>query len=272
MIRRLTYTVLTVGLVGLCGLFALRLLGEGTSSLPAASAPEGIRGSCEDGLGQARELTKNGGAERSYQAYLWLIGQCADSPVLPDILLEAGSLFGHLLEQPGQARRVYEEFLLRFPTHPQADDAIFHLARLEIDAGDYTQAVSHLTTLAQHYPGSEHQESAKFLATKAAEMLAADRRRLHTLPGQLAALIPNNLLSLLAVVAALGPSIIQAASKAQANGGEGQKRRRWMMPVVIIVLTLLNYAINNIESRQRNAALMEKLDRLVTGVKSHDQR
>jgi tetratricopeptide (TPR) repeat protein len=229
--------------------------------------------SCEAGVEKARELTRQGALVRARLVYLWFLSHCNSSPALPDAMLEAGSLFGHLLHRPDEARRVYAEFLRRFPTHGEAGNATYHLARLEIDAGDYATAVAHLTALAQRYPNSWHDESAKFLAAKAAEMLAADRHRRRTVIGQLAELVPNNLVSLLALLTAIGPSMIQTMSKARGASFADRPRVRWVMPSLIVGLTLLNYLINNVDSARRNRILMDKLDRLAAvGVQSRESQ
>ncbi len=257
--RRLGYAVFFIVLVGLSAMFGLRLYDNQDRALPRVDAPPEIKGlSCEDGISRARDLTKNDTLESARLAYLWLIASCEGSSILPDALIEAGSLSGYLLHRPAEARQVYKQFLLRFPTHPQADDATYHLAKLDIDAGDYPSAVAHLTLLAQDYPQSTHHESAQFLVAKASEMLAADRSSLWTVVGQLRKMVPNNILSLLAVLAAVGPAALQIFEKA---GDSGSNRRR-LVPVLILVLTLLNYFVNNFQSDRQNKRLMAKLDRL----------
>ncbi len=262
--RRLSYALLTAALVILVALFGARVWRGESQTLPRVDAPPEIAGrSCADGLQKARELTRSGALDRARVAYLWLIGHCDDSPVLPDALLEAGSLLGHLMQRPSEARRVYRMFLRRFPSHPGAADATYHLAKLELDAGDYADAVVHLTALAHSWPGSAHAESAKFLAAKAAHMLAADRRSQRSAAGQVAALVPNNILSLLALLLAIGPSAIQTLRQAKHESAASRARLRWMIPALVIGLTLLNNLMNNVDNARRNALVMEKLDRLL---------
>lgn len=263
MIARVCYALLAFALLALTAIFAVRVYRERRESLPVVQAPPEVAGqSCAAAIETARHLTKSGALDRARLAYLWLLGHCESSPTLPHAMLEAGSLFGHLLRQPREAQRVYEEFLRRFPSHPEAGDVTYHLARLEIDSEDYTAAVAHLTLLAQRYPDSWHEESAKFLAVKATEMLTAQRRKRRTILGQVAALVPTNLVSVLALLTALGPSIIQTVSKTRQESGSGRPRSRWVMATLVIALTLLNYVINNVDSARRNRVLMEKLDRL----------
>lgn len=265
MITRVCYAVLAVVLLVLAGTFAVRLRRGGQHALPIVDTPAEVAGrSCEEGINTARQLTKSGTFDRARLVYLWLLQHCDNSPVLPDAMLEAGSLFGHLLHQPREARLVYAQFLRRFPTNPEAGDVTYHLARLEIERGDYTAAVAHLTTLAQRYPESWHEESAKFLAAKAAEMLEAEKRRRRTIFGQLAQLVPNNVVSLLALLTALAPTVIQSVDKVR-ESAPSEWRRRWAMPSLIIGLTLLNYIINNVDSARQNRMLMEKLDSLARG-------
>jgi tetratricopeptide (TPR) repeat protein len=259
MVRRLCYALLTAALATLVVLFGARLWRGERQELPRVDAPAEIAGgSCADGLRTAQALTRSGALEQARVAYLWLIGHC-DSPVLPDALLEAGSLFGHLMDRPSEARRAYREFLRRFPNHPDAADVTYHLAKLELDAGDYASAVAHLTALAEASPDSEHAESARFLAARAAQMLAANQRSQRTATGQLWALVPNNVVSLLAVLAAIGPSAIQTMRQARRESA----RWRWMVPALVVGLTLLNSIINNVDNARRNALVMEKLDRLL---------
>jgi len=265
MIVRVCYALLAIGLLTLAGVFAVRLHGGRHRVLPVVEAPAEVAGSsCDAGIEKARELTKSAALDRARLVYLWLLSHCDNSPVLPDAMLEAGSFFGHLLHQPREAQLVYQQFLRRFPTHPAAGDVLYHLARLEIERGDYAAAVAHLTTLAQRYPNSWHDESAKFLAAKAAQMLASDKRSRHTLVGQLKQLIPNNLVSLLALLTALGPTVIQAVSRVRESAQSGV-RTRWTVPALVIGLTALNYVINNVDSARQNRLLMEKLDHLAGG-------
>ena len=265
MIARLGYILLAIALLTLAGVFAFRLHRGRPRVLPVVEAPAEIAGrSCEEAIEKARELTKSAALKRARLAYLWLLSHCDNSPVLPDAMLEAGSLFGHLLHQPREAQLVYQQFLRRFPNHPEAGDVTYHLARLEIERGNYTAAIAHLTTLAQRYPDSWHEESAKFLAVKAAEMLAAEKRSRHTFLGQLKQLVPNNVVSLVALLTALGPTLIQTVSKLRESVKSGV-RIRWAMPTLIVGLTALNYVINNVDSARQNQSLMEKLDRLTGG-------
>lgn len=261
--RRLSYALLTAALMALLALFGARMWRKDAETLPTVEAPPEVAGrSCAAGLQTARELTWRDDLDDARRAYLWLIGHCDDSPVLPDALLEAGALFGFRMQRPGEARRAYETFLRRFPDQPGAADATHHLAQLEIDAGDYAPAVVHLTTLAERDPNGPHEESAKFLAARAAQMLAADRRSQRSAVGQVAALVPNNLFSMLALLVAIGPSAIQTLRQARRDSA-GPTRWRWMIPGLVIALTLLNSVINNIDNAQRNALVMEKLDRLL---------
>jgi len=261
MIARVCYALLAVSLLTLAAIFAVRVSRARHHGLPNVEPSAEVAGqSCEQAAETARTLTKAAAFDRARLAYLWILSHCDDSPVLPDAMLESGSLFGHLLDKPHDAQLVYESFLHRFPDHPEAGDVTFHLARLEIDAGNYAAAVAHLTTLAQQYPNSWHEESAKFLASRAAEMLAAERHSRRTVFGQLAQFVPNNLASLLVLLTAVGPSVIQTVHRAR--GESASDRSKWMIPTIVIGLTVLNYTINNVDSARRNRMLMEKLDRL----------
>lgn len=233
------------------------------TSLPVVEAPREIAGrSCESALDTARELTKNAALERARLAYLWLATHCDDSAVLPDALLEGGSLLGYLMQRPREAQRLFEEFLDRFPARLDAGVALYHLAKLEIDSGDYAAAVAHLKLLSERYPNSPREQSAKFLAVIVGEMLAAERRSQRTFLGQIAATVPTNFLSFLALLTALGPALVQAASKARRRSANSGTRFAWVIPSVVIGLTLLNYVVNNIDSARRNRMLMEELNQL----------
>jgi outer membrane protein assembly factor BamD (BamD/ComL family) len=265
MIARVCYALLAVSLLTLAAVFAVRVSRARHHGLPNVEPSADVAGqSCEQAAKTAQTLTKGAAFDRARLAYLWILSHCDNSPVLPDAMLQAGSLFGHLMNEPHEAQRVYETFLHRFPDHPETGDVIFHLARLEIDAGDYSAAVAHLTTLAKRYPNNWHEESAKFLASRAAEMLAAERHSRRTVLGQLAQFIPNNLASLLVLLTAVGPSVIQTVHKAR--GESASERSKWMVPTIVIGLTILNYTINNVDSARRNKLLMEKLDRLAAAV------
>jgi len=270
MVRRLTYTALTGALVLLVILFATRLWGRRQTSLPNVELPRELSGlSCPDALARARMLTRQPALERARVAYLWIVGHCDDPTVLADGLLETGALLGYLMQRPNEARRAYGTFLQRFPGNAGTAEVTYNLARLEIDGGDYAAAVAHLTELAQRFPNSEHEASAKFLAGKAAEMLAADRRARQSLLGRVTAVIPNNFFSLLALLAAIGPSVIQALRQSHGASETKRPRQRWLVPALIVGLTLLNYIINDVRSAQQNRLVMEKLDRLLAvGVRS----
>lgn len=262
--RRVLYASLTALLTVLAVICVVRLWGGGAGPLPLVEQPAELRGRpCADALAQARALTSSGALDRARDAYLWIIGDCDDATVLPDALLEAGSLLGHLMQRPDEARAAYQEFLRRFPEHAGAADALFHLAKLEIDAGRSADAVAHLTLLAQRFPDSPHRESAVFLASRASALVTTNRREQRTLLGQLARIVPNNIVSLLALLAAIGPAIIQAVHQASKEGAGAPLQRRWMLPGILIGLTLLNYVLNNIDGARRDAQLMAELDRLL---------
>jgi tetratricopeptide (TPR) repeat protein len=265
MMRRIGYALLSAVLIALVAVFVVRALRVNPHTLPRLDeAPEALVGlSCERGLAAAQQLTKGGALEHARLAYLWLIQQCDESTILPDVLLEAGSLFGHLQRRPAEARAAYEQFLERFPDHPGAADATYHLAKLEIDAGNYAAAAASLTALAERYPDSERRESARFLAEEAAELLAAERQSRRTIGGQLAAMVPNNLASLLAVMLAIGPAVLQTVRQGRRDAAGGTVRWPWLVPVLVITLTLLNNLMNNVDNARRNTLVMEKLDRLL---------
>lgn len=263
--RRMGYALLTAVLLTLVAVFVARAWWRKGPTLPSVDTPpEAIAGlSCESGLSAARQLTKGGAYDHARLAYLWLVAHCEDSPLLPEALLEAGSLLGHLLGRPGEAQAAYAIFLDRFPTDPGAADATYHLAKLEIDAGNYAAAVAYLTELADRYPDSERRESARFLADEAAELLAADRRSQRTLRGQLAAIVPNNFASVLALLVAIAPSAIQTVRQARRESAASIARWRWAVPALVIGLTVLNSLMNNVDNARRNTLVMEKLDRLL---------
>lgn len=265
MFRRLCYAGLTAALVVLIALFAIRALRGKRHALPSVGAvPEAIAGlSCESGLAAARQLTEGGALDHARLAYLWLIEHCDDSPILPDALLEAGSLFGHLLGRPSEAQAAYAMFLERFPEQDGAADATYHLAKLEIDAGEYSAAAAHLTALADRYPGGRHAESARFLAAEAVEMLEAERHSRRTVGGQLNALVPNNPWSLLALLVAIAPSVISTMRQARRDAAVGTVRWPWLIPAIIVGLTLFNSVLNNVDNARRSTLVMDKLDRLL---------
>jgi hypothetical protein len=263
MVARIGYATFALLLVVLAGVFAVRLLRGRPERLPAVAAPAEIAGRpCDEAAGIARELTRERVLDRARLAYLWIVTNCDGAAALPDAMLAGASLLGYLVNQPSEARLVYEDFLRRFPMHADVPQALYHLAKLEIDAGHYAAAVARLTSLADRYPHSAHEQSAKFLASKAAEMLATEQQSRRTLLGQIAELVPNNIVSFLALIAALGPSVIQVVTRARGDAG-APMRLRWVMPTVVVGLTVLNYTLNNIEGARRNRMLMEKLDRLV---------
>ena len=270
--RRVAYAVLTVALVALVVVFGARLWRHDVRTLPTVAAPNELAGqSCAAGLQTARELTWRDDLDAARRAYLWLIQQCDGSAELPDALLEAGALFGFRMQRPAEARRAYEMILRRFPDQPAAADATYHLAQLELDAGEYAPAVVNLTALAERDPNGPHEESAKFLAARAAELLAANQRSQRSATGQIAALVPNNLLSLFALLVAIGPCAIQTLRQAHRES-DTPTRWRWLIPGLVIGLTLMNSVINNIDNARRNTLVMEKLDRLLesdSGLPAH---
>jgi hypothetical protein len=260
--RRLAYALLTAILVTLIVLFGVRAWSGRLRALPRVEPPPRIAGrSCAEGLQTARGFARGGGLDQARPAYLWLAAHCEDSAVLPDVTLEAGSLLGHLMHRPREARQMYELFLQNFPTHPGAADATYHLAKLELDAGNYAGAVAHLTALTDQFPDSGHAESARFLTARAVELLAAHQRAERSLAGQLAALVPNNVFSFLVLLIAVGPAVI--SSVRQARGESGAFPARWSVPAIVIGLTVLNFVINKVDNGRRDALVMDKLDRLL---------
>ncbi len=269
MMRQVCYALLALVLIALAVPFGLQSIAGRSPPLPVVQLPPELAGrSCEQVLEKARELIKQA-PERARPAYLWLLAHCDGSPLLPGVMLEAGSLFGHLLQQPDVARQIYGEFLRRFASHPEADAALYQLAKLDLDDRDYTAATAHLTELEQRFPNSSHRESAAFLASKATEMLVAEHHWLWTFPGQVAALVPNNFLSFVVIMAALGPAAITFILSIRT---EGNRKDRWVLPTLALGLTLLNYGINNLQAARHNAALMKKLDRLMGSAQSQRSR
>jgi hypothetical protein len=94
-------------------------------------------------------------------------------------------------------------------------------------------------------------------------MLEADRRSQRTLAGQVAALVPNNPFSALALLVAIAPSLIQTLRQGRRDAASGSVRWPWLVPAVVVGLTLVNSAINNVDNARRNALVMEKLDQLL---------
>lgn len=250
----LVAAVLCVGV----GMFAVQSGGQRGGGLPVVAQPDGFAElSCSAGVDRARSLVRSGAVDAAAQAYLWLAVGCADDRMLPDILLEAGSLFGHMLRNPAWARASYERLLDCCSGADGADTATYQLARLEIDDGDFAAAVSHLTILAERYPTTPHIESARVLSLRAAEMLTARRQESRTVSGQVRELVPNNAWSVLAVIAAVGPAMMEAFRRARDATGVSR-----LAPTAILALTILNYFINNAESARRDADILAKLEGL----------
>jgi outer membrane protein assembly factor BamD (BamD/ComL family) len=209
--------------------------------------------SCADGLTKARELARTS-PEQGRLAYFWLFSQCAESPVLPDAMIEVGALLAYHLQKPTEAQQVYVQFLNRFPSDPAVADVLLQLAKLELDRGDYASAVNHLTELVQNHPDSSHQESARFLAERAATMLAADRQAVRTPLGQLRQMIPNNAASVLMLVMGFIP-VVYTASNAAQKFKAAQRSGVKLLLALVIVCIFANFFINNFNKAQQIARL-----------------
>jgi len=231
------------------------------SPLPVVTELPGMDGlSCTDGLARARELSRTS-PDQSRLSYFWLMTHCADSPVLQEAMLEVGALLAYHLQQPTEAQQVYQLFLHRFPSDPAAADVLLQLAKLELDKGDYSSAVSHLTELVQRYPDSSHQDSARFLAERAAEMLAVDRQAVRTPLGRFRQMVPNNAASVLMLVMGFIPAVYTAISTAQnfkTAKGKGAKA----MLALVIICTLGSFAVNDFKKAQETARLDTEISAL----------
>ena len=138
---------------------------------------------------------------------------------------------------------------------------LLQLAKLELDRGDYASAVTHLTQLVQDFPDSSHQESARFLAERAAELLAADRQAARTPLGRLQQMVPNNVASVLMLVMGFIPVVYTASNAAQklkSAQGIGMK----LLLAIVIVCIFANFSINNFKKAQQITRLDTEISAL----------
>ena len=254
--------LLGVGLLGLLITFGVQMWGHPEPRLPVVTEFPAMDGlSCTDGLAKARELARTS-PEQGRLAYFWLFSHCADSPVLPDAMIEVGALLAYHLQKPAEAKQVYVAFLDRFPSDAAAADVLLQLAKLELDEGDYASAVTHLTDLVQRFPDSSHQESASFLAARAAEMLAVDRQKVRTPVGQLRQMIPNNVVSVLMLVMGFIP-VVYSASRAAEKLRSEQRTGMKLVLALVIVCIFANFAVNNF----KKAKQIDRLDTEIAALK-----
>lgn len=253
--------IVGIGVLVLLIAFGVERWRPRVSPLPVVTELAGMDGlSCTEGLGRARELVR-AAPEEARLAYFWLLNHCEHSPELPEVLIEAGALLAYHLQKPEEARQVYREFLERFPTDQSGADVLLQLAKLDLDAADYPAAVSRLTQLTQQYPGSQHQESAQFLANRAAEMLAADRQSVRTPLGQLRQMVPNNVASALMLLIGFIP-VVYTASNAAQKLKQTQRTGGKLVIALVIVCIITNFVINNFKKAQQIAQLDTEISAL----------
>jgi tetratricopeptide (TPR) repeat protein len=229
--------------------------------LPVVTELPGMDGlSCADGLAKARELSRTA-PDQGRLAYFWLFSQCADSSIIAEAMIEAGALLAYHLQKPAEAEQVYARFLNRFPTDPAAADVLLQLAKLQLDKGNYASAVTHLTQLVQDFPDSSHQESARFLADRAAELLAADRQAARTPLGRLQQMVPNNAASVLMLVMGFIP-VVYTASNAAQKFKATQRTGAKLLLALVIVCIFTNFVINNFKKAQQIAQLNTEISAL----------
>jgi len=229
--------------------------------LPVVTELQDMDGlSCADGLEKARELSRIA-PDQGRLAYFWLFSQCAESPITAEAMIEAGALLAYHLQKPAEAEQVYARFLDQFPTEPAAADVLLQLAKLQLDKGDYASAVTRLTQLVQDFPDSPHQESARFLADRAAELLAADRQSVRTPLGQLRQMVPNNVGSALMLLMGFIPVVYTATNAAQ-RLRETQRAGVKLLIALVIVCIFTNFFINNFKKAQQIARLDTEISAL----------
>lgn len=240
---------------------ALQMYASRDRPLPVVTdMPENLGLTCEEVLQNARELAISDPG-KARQTYLFFFHLCPDTAEMPHAMIEAASLLSYRLESPREARRVYTEFLGRFPTHPDASAAMLQLAKLELDAGNYASAVAHLTRLTNRYPNSLHEESARYLAERAAEMLASDRQSPWTILGQIRQLVPNNFKSILAILVALVPFAAKAIHRYVSGPRTGKSLA---LLLLLLVCLITNYFMNIVERSKQ----IERLEADILMLKS----
>jgi tetratricopeptide (TPR) repeat protein len=255
-------SVLGAGLLVLLGAFVVKTWMQREQPLPVVTELPGMDGlSCDDGLSRARDLARPS-PEEARLAYFWLFNRCADSAVLPDVMIEAGALLAYHLQKPAEARQIYAAFLERFPSDAAAADVMLQLAKLALDDGDYATAVTYLTDLVQRYPDSTHEESAQFLAERAAEMLAVDRQTVRTPLGQMRQFVPNNAVSVLMLAMGFVPVLYTAGNAAQKLKSAQRTSVKLLLALVIFCI-FTNFFINNFKKAQQ----IEQLDTKISALK-----
>ena len=260
---RVLSAVLAAVALALVFVYGVRQLQSQEQALPTVTVPPELQGvSCAVMRDKARELSAKA-PQKARDTYYAFLSKCSADVGLPDALMELGAVLVYRLQRPEEARLVYAEALRRFPQHEIASDALFYVARLELDAGDYPSAVLHLNQLVTLHPGTRHLETAKFLAERAEVMRAANQSSQQTLVGQLESLVPSSAPALLLLICAVGTAVINAFLTWHRNG---RSPLQTIALVAAVACLLANYALTQANRAESDRRLKAEIAEIRSGM------
>jgi tetratricopeptide (TPR) repeat protein len=229
--------------------------------------PEALRQlSPEQKLTKALDMFREGKPELGLELYRTVVETAGNPEIEAEALFFWASALSQSLHQPAQARQLYQKLTGVYPQSRFADNAHYNLGILSFEAGDLRQAVYHFTYLIENYPQSERLEDAKLMARNVSQRLVEGWRggtRISLPLSVLMDLLPNNLLSLLTFLTAIGAPLVLTLL------GYLESPQRWealkqstivkVLLTLFIVLMVANYFLNKRQSQQETQQLLQLL-------------
>jgi tetratricopeptide (TPR) repeat protein len=268
--------LLLLGLIVVGALYADRRGFVRLPEVPWSSQPE-VRVELPPALRQlspdqklttALTLLREGKSELGLELYHTVVQTAGNPEIEAEALFLWASAVGQSLNQPDRAREIYQRLATVYPRSRFADNAHYSLGILSFEAGDLRQAVYHFTYLIENYPQSERLEDAKLMARNVSQRLVEGwhgRTQINLPLSVLIGFLPNNLLSLLLLLTAVGGPLVWLLL----GYLESPQRREILtrstitkvMLVLFVVFTITNHLLNQHQNRRESQQLRELLRR-----------
>ena len=220
----------------------------------------------EQQLTKALELAREGKTELALELYRTVVDTVDDPERQAEALFLWASALGQSMDQNARARQLFEQLTKAYPQSRFADNAHYSLGLLAVETGALRRAVYHFTYLIEHYPQSERLEEAKLMARHVSQRLVEGWRGVShlSLPVSIVMnLLPNNLISLLALLTAVGGPLVWVLLGYLESPQRREVLKRStiakVMLLLFVMLIVSNYFLNRHQSQQDSQQLMMRL-------------
>ena len=248
-------------------------LGGGEQAVPPVPlSAEFLAMNDDEQFDYAGEALGQGRSQEAYAAYAHLAQHAAEPDRREEAELLQAGLLARDLDRPKTARAMYAQLAERSPAGPWAQAALMRKAVVELDLGHWDYAARTLERFQVAYPDSPLRDQAAVLVARCREVAeeeAALRAREPVAAKVTATTLPNNYVSLVALLSSVGAPIVWLLigfhGSPERSNQLRSSRRLWGMLFLFVSLLVVNFLTNNYENQQTTREILRALSALAMG-------